>query len=112
MATYISLLTLTPEGRERALQEPQSVLRAQAATSFRGIQVLGIYAVLGDYDFVNIVEADDNEAIARFSLELGVRAGAHIATLPVIPISRLEATDREETPGLESEVTLTPPTEL
>ena len=82
MATYIQLLILTPGGRERALEDPQSVMRAQQAVATPDIQVLGVYAVLGEYDFVNIVAADDNEAIARFSLKLGVRAGAHITTLP------------------------------
>jgi uncharacterized protein with GYD domain len=46
--------------------------------------------VLGRYDYVVLVEAPDNEAVARFSLDLGVEAGVHIETLPVIPASRLD----------------------
>ena len=38
---------------------------------------------------MTIVEADGNDAIARFSLELGVRAGVHITTLPVVPATQL-----------------------
>ena len=91
MPTYILLLTLTPEGREKMVADSASVRRAGTAVGGPDIQVLGLYGVLGDYDFVSIVEAPDNEAMARFSLELGVRAGVHIATLPAIPISRLEA---------------------
>ena len=45
-------------------------------------------ATLGEYDFVAIVEADDNETVARFSLELGVAAGVHVETMPAIPITR------------------------
>ena len=37
-----------------------------------------------------MIEAKDNETVARFSLEFGVRAGAHIVALPAIPISRFE----------------------
>ena len=108
MATYILLLTLTPEGRSDALQNPDSVRRAQDEISVPGVQVLGIYGVLGEFDFVSIVEADDNQSIARFSLELGVRAGAHITTLPAIPIGRLEA---QEQPDLSwAEASITPPT--
>ena len=108
MATYILLLTLTPEGRSDALQDPDSVRRAQDEISVPGVQVLGIYGVLGEFDFVSIVEADDNQSIARFSLELGVRAGAHITTLPAIPIGRLEA---QEQPDLSwAEASITPPT--
>ena len=108
MATYILLLTLSPEGRVNALHDPDSVRRAQDEISIPGVQVLGVYGVLGEYDFVSIVEADDNQSIARFSLELGVHAGAHITTLPAIPIGRLEA---QEQPDLSwAEASITPPT--
>ena len=100
MAIYIQLLTLTPEGRERALEDPESVRRAQYEINIPGIELLGEYGVLGEIDFVNIVQAPDNESIARFSLELGVRAGVHINTMPAIPISRLEGAIRREVPSL------------
>ncbi len=93
MSTYIQLLTLTPEGRAKTLEDPTSVLRAHDSIHMPGVQELGLYGVLGNYDFVNIVEADDNDVIARFSLELGVKAEAHVITLPAIPIGRLEAMD-------------------
>ena len=89
MPTYILLLTLTPEGREKMMDDPQSLVRAHSLVSEPEIQTLGLYGVLGDYDFVSLLEAPDNECVARFSVELGVRAGAHVATMPAIPISRL-----------------------
>ena len=103
MAIYIQLLTLSPEGREKALEDPESILRAQGSISVPGVQVLGIYSVLGDCDFVNIVEASDNTVMARFSIELGVLAGAHVTTMPAIPISRLEDTEGQRSAKLESE---------
>ena len=90
MATYILLMTLTPEGRARMAEDPESLLRAEESVGIPGTQVLGLYGVLGEYDFVSILEASDNEAAARFSLNLGVLAGAHIATLPAIPVTRLD----------------------
>ena len=90
MAIYIQLITLTAEGRVKALEHPESILDAQREVSSNGIRVLGQYAVLGQYDYVGFVEAPDNEAIARFSLELGVRAGLHITTMPAIPMGRLD----------------------
>jgi uncharacterized protein with GYD domain len=87
MATYILLLTLDSEGREKMLSDPESLLRAEAAISIPGVQLLGLYGVLGDADFVTLVEAPDNDAMARFSLELGVNAGSHVTTLPAIPIT-------------------------
>ena len=98
MATYILLLTLTPDGQRAALNDPEYLLRVEEAIQVPGVQPLGLYGVLGEYDFVTIVEADSNERIARFSLELGVRADVHVTSLPAVPVSRLEAisgTDEE-----------------
>ena len=47
-----------------------------------------MYAVLGSYDFVNIVEAPDNEAVARYSVHLGQSAGVDVMTMPAIPMAR------------------------
>ena len=110
MATYILLLTLTPEGRASALQAPDYLLDVEQAMSVPGVQTLGVYAVLGPYDFVTLVEAPNNESAARFSLELGVKAGVHIITLPVIPASRLEA--GEDVAQAAAEVVATLETEL
>ncbi|MCS7251588.1 MAG: GYD domain-containing protein [Anaerolineae bacterium] len=51
-----------------------------------GLKILAQYAVLSPYDFINIVEAPDNETVARVSLELTARDIAKIMTLPAIPI--------------------------
>ena len=91
MATYILLLTLTPDGREKALADPDYLIHVEQSIHVPGLQTLGVYAVLGQYDFVTIVEAPGNAEIAGFSLELGVKAGAHITTMPVIPAARLES---------------------
>jgi len=90
VAHYIQLLTLTPEGRTAILQDPESVLRAQNVVMAPEITVLGLYAVLGTYDFVSIVEAPDNDTVARYSLEFGVRAGLHVVTLPAVPMAQFE----------------------
>ena len=109
MPTYIQLLTLTADGRAKMLQDSDFVLPSQQAIRVPGVVVLGLYGVLGEYDFVNIVDAPDNDSVARFSLELGVVAGAHITTLPAIPISRLERRAEGEAGELEAEKTLPTP---
>ena len=108
MPTFIQLLTLTPEGRANMLQDPDIILRSQQAIRVPDVVVLGLYAVLGDYDFVNIVDAPDNDSVARFSLELGVTAGAHVTTLPAIPISRLDRPAEDNPIELEAETILFP----
>ena len=101
MSTYIQLLTLTPYGRERAIDDPTEVLQAQQQIHIPGVQVLGLYAVLGGYDFVSMVEAPDNDSIAQYSLQLGVKAGVSVVTLPAIPVARLEGAHPEPVPEME-----------
>jgi uncharacterized protein with GYD domain len=64
---------------------------------------MGLYGVLGEYDFVTLIEAPDNEAAARFSLEFGVRVGVHVPTLPAIPIGRLDSRERDRAPAVRAE---------
>ena len=57
-----------------------------------GVKVIAQYAVLGPYDFVNIVEAPDNETVARVSAELASRGSVKIQTLVAIPTDDFIAT--------------------
>ncbi|MBI4202668.1 MAG: GYD domain-containing protein [Chloroflexi bacterium] len=111
MPIYIQLLTLTQEGKERMVKNPASLLLALADIHVPGVQPLGQYAVLGEYDYVSIVDARDNEAIALFSLHLGVRVGAHIATLPTVPLGRLEELEDDARPSLLVGAEAMPPTQ-
>ena len=88
------------------LEDPESLLHTAGEIERQETRVLGLYGVLGDYDFVGIVDAPDNDEIARFSLELGVRAGVQVVTLPAIPIARLQARLSREPLDVETEVTL------
>jgi len=53
-----------------------------------GVKVVEQYAVLGPYDFVNIVEAPNNEAISKVAIELGSRGTLKLMTLAAIPINK------------------------
>lgn len=91
MATYILLTKLTDEGRRTVKERPQRITEVNKEIEAMGARVVAQYAVLGPYDFVNVVEAPDNEAIARVSVELGSRGTVDIMTLPAIPIADFQA---------------------
>ena len=55
--------------------------------------------MLGRYDFVVMAEAEDNEAVARLSLEIGVKAGLHIETLPATPVGAPEVNSQTQLRG-------------
>ncbi|MCG2708947.1 MAG: GYD domain-containing protein, partial [Thermodesulfovibrionales bacterium] len=61
MAYYIILSTLTDEGRKTIKEKPERILEVNKEIEKMGVKVKQQFAVLGAYDFVNIVEAPDNE---------------------------------------------------
>ena len=93
MANYILLISLSQEGQKAVLNNPDFIAQAAADVHVNDVTGLGLYAVLGPYDFVGIIQAPDNESAARYSLRLGVRAEADITTLPAVPISLLHEPD-------------------
>ncbi len=86
MATYILLTTLTDEGRKTLKEKPERLKEVNKEVESMGAKILAQYSVLGPYDFVNIVEAPDNETISKISIELGSRGTIHVMTLAAIPI--------------------------
>ena len=89
MSLYFLLGSMTATGQQLLHDNHDLVVETARNISVDGAEVLGQYAVLGRYDFVMMVEADDNDAVARLSLEIGVRVGLHIETLPAIAIGFL-----------------------
>jgi uncharacterized protein with GYD domain len=51
-----------------------------------GVKILKQYALLGSYDFINIVEAPNNETVMKMSVEIGARGSVHLMTLPALPV--------------------------
>ena len=92
MPTYILLSTLTAEGRKTIKEKPARIKEVSKEIEDFGARVLSQYAVLGPFDFVNIVEAPDNETIIRVSVELGSRGTVQILSMPAIPIDKFVAT--------------------
>ena len=86
METYIMLSKLTEHGRKTLKENPNRIKEVNKEVEAMGGKVVAQYAVLGPYDFVNVVEAPDNKTIARISVELGARGTVEIMTLPVVAL--------------------------
>ncbi len=91
MPTYVMLSNLTDEGSKTIKHNPERIKEVNAELETLGVKVVAQYATLGPYDFVNIVEAADNLAIARVSAELASRGTIRLTTLPAIDIDSLIA---------------------
>jgi uncharacterized protein with GYD domain len=86
MPTYIMLTKLTPEGIQTIKNNPSRIREVNTEVAQLGAEVKAQWATLGEYDFVNVIEAPDEKAIARVSLELGSRGTSRYETLTAIPI--------------------------
>ena len=86
MPKYIMLSTLGPEGMHTLREHPQRLKEVNSEVETMGVRVLEQFAVLGEYDFVNILEAPDEATIARVAVMLGSRGTLKMRTLTVLPI--------------------------
>ena len=101
MATYVMLSTLTDEGRKTLKERPERLNEVNKEVESMGARVVAQYAVLGGYDFVNVIDAPTNEVMARLSMELGSRGTIKITTFPAFSIDQFirmmsAATPRKE----------------
>jgi uncharacterized protein with GYD domain len=87
MPTYILLSNLTDEGAKTLTDRPQRLQEVNKEIEQFGAKVTAQYAVLGPYDFVSVVDAPDNETIARVSVALGARGSVRLLTLPAMPVA-------------------------
>lgn len=86
MPHYVLLSNLTDEGWKTVKEKPERIKEVNKELEAFGVRVISQYALLGQYDFLNIVEAPDNETIAKVSIDLGSRGTIKIVSMAAIPI--------------------------
>jgi len=86
MAIYVMLTTLTDEGRKTIKENPQRIKEVNKEVDAMGVKIVAQYAVLGLYDFVNVIDASSNEVIARVAMELGARGTLQTMTMAAMPL--------------------------
>jgi uncharacterized protein with GYD domain len=91
MPTFIMLTRLTPEGVQTIKNNPGRIKEVNHEIESLGAEVKAQWATLGEFDFVNIVEAPDEKIMARVSLELGSRGTARYTSMAAIDIDEFIA---------------------
>ncbi|MFC1954090.1 GYD domain-containing protein [Chloroflexota bacterium] len=89
MAIYVMLTNLTDEGRKTLKGNPKRLEEVNKEVEAMGVKILAQYALLGPYDFVNILEAPDNKAISKVAVELGARGTLHTMTMAAMAVDDL-----------------------
>jgi len=80
------MTTLTDEGRKTITENPGRIKEVNKEVESMGAKILAQYAVLGPYDFVNIIEAPSNEAISRVAATLGARGTLQTMTMAAMDV--------------------------
>jgi uncharacterized protein with GYD domain len=86
MAKFVMLTTLTDEGRKTITQNPGRIKEVNKEVEAMGAKVLAQYAVLGQYDFINIIEAPSNEAVSKVAVTLGARGTLQTMTMAAMDV--------------------------
>ncbi|GAB6184420.1 GYD domain-containing protein [Thermodesulfovibrio hydrogeniphilus] len=89
MPYYVVLSKLTDDGRKTLKEKPERIFEVNKELEKMGVKVLEQFAVLGPYDFVNIVEATDNDTIFKMSVELGSRGTVELLSMPALKVEEL-----------------------
>jgi uncharacterized protein with GYD domain len=89
MPTYLMLTNLSAEGVRTLKNNPGRMAEVNQEVEQMGGKVLAQYATLGQYDFVTVIEAPDEKAMAKISVELGSRGTMTSQTLTAMTASDL-----------------------
>lgn len=90
MPMFIMLTKLTDEGMETLRERPERIKQVNDEVSQKfGVKIVSQYAVMGQYDFVNLLEAPDIDTIVKMAIDLGSRGTIKPLTMPAIEIDKL-----------------------
>ena len=80
------LTTLTDQGRKTIKENPQRIKEVNKEVEAMGVKILAQYALLGPYDFINILEAKDNKVVSKVAVELGARGTLQTLTMAAMTL--------------------------
>ena len=92
MAIYVLLSRLSQQGVATLKSNPDRLREVNRDVEELGAKVLHQWATLGEFDFVNVIEAPDTATVARVSVALGARGSTKIESLPALTIDEFVAT--------------------
>lgn len=85
MPTYIILINYTDQGIRNVKESPKRLDAAKKLLKSMGGEFKQFYLTMGAYDLATIVEAPNDEAIAKFALVVGSLGNIRTTTLKAIP---------------------------
>jgi uncharacterized protein with GYD domain len=81
MTTYIVLYKLTDQGIRNIKEAPQRIEEGTKTLEAAGGKLIGFYSVMGEYDYVSIGEAPNDETALALALAMGSQGNVRTTTL-------------------------------
>ena len=86
MGTYVMLTSLTDEGRKTLKERPERIIEVNKEVEAMGVKIVAQYALLGPYDFINILDAPTDTAISKVAMEMGGRGTLRTMTMSAMSV--------------------------
>ncbi|HET9920876.1 MAG TPA: GYD domain-containing protein [Ktedonobacteraceae bacterium] len=90
MPTYISLVNLTEQGVREVRDGPERLVAFDEAARQVGGKLIGFYLVMGQYDYIVISEAPDDQTAARLILGTLAQGTVRTQTMRAFPREEFE----------------------
>jgi uncharacterized protein with GYD domain len=89
MNTYITLMKLTEQGAKELKEAPERIETNSKLFEKMGGKIIGFYATHGEYDFIGIGEAPNDEVATIFNLALSSLGYVKTTTLRAFTIKEI-----------------------
>lgn len=86
MATYVMLSTIGPDGWATIRENPERINQVRDEVEAMGLTVTAQFALMGQYDFMSIIEAEDEGQMARAAVMLAARGTMRTNTYQAIEV--------------------------
>jgi uncharacterized protein with GYD domain len=81
MPTYITLMKWTQQGIQNAKDAPARLDAGKQLVKSLGGEIKAFYLVMGQYDFVLVSEAPDDETVAKALITTGIQGNVTTQTM-------------------------------
>jgi len=97
MPVFVMLSTIGPDGFHTLNTHPERLRQVNEDVEALGVTILHQWALLGQYDFLNIIEAPDDLTVARLATKLAARGTMKTTTIKAIDVDDYIASLAEHT---------------
>jgi uncharacterized protein with GYD domain len=87
--SYVMLSTLGPDGWATVREHPERIREVTQEVESMGLTVISQYGLMGQYDFLTVIDAPDEATMARAAVTLAARGTMRTTTFQAIAVEDL-----------------------